>query len=240
MAALDLGTNNCRLLVARPLRPGFRDRRQLLADRAARRGGGQRPAGSASGRSRGRSRPSGSAPGSSPGTRSARSAASPPRPAGGPSNGVEFLARVKRVTGLRFEILPHEDEARLALLGCLPLIDPAAEHVLLVDIGGGSTELLWLDRSQAGGRGDGALQPSRSRSAWSRCRRRSPPSLILRPSRSWSATSRTCWRRSRRATSSAAVSPAAAASCSGPPARSPRSPRSTSIFCATTAGRSTA
>ena len=35
-------------------------------------------------------------------------------------------------------------------MGCLPLIDPAAEHVLLVDIGGGSTELLWLDRSQAG------------------------------------------------------------------------------------------
>jgi exopolyphosphatase/guanosine-5'-triphosphate,3'-diphosphate pyrophosphatase len=61
-------------------------------------------------------------------------------------NGVEFLMRVKRVTGIELEILPHEQEAQLALLGCLPLVDPDAEQVLLVDIGGGSTEILWLDR----------------------------------------------------------------------------------------------
>lgn len=65
-------------------------------------------------------------------------------------NGAEFLARVQRVTGLRFDVLSQDDEARLALLGCLPLIDPGADHVLLVDIGGGSTELLWLDRSGPG------------------------------------------------------------------------------------------
>jgi len=62
-------------------------------------------------------------------------------------DGADFLARVERVTGLAFEILPAEEEARLALIGCLPLLDPTARHVLLVDIGGGSTEVTWLDRS---------------------------------------------------------------------------------------------
>lgn len=62
------------------------------------------------------------------------------------ANGAEFLRRVQRVTGLEFEILPHEEEARLAMLGCLPLADPAADQLLVVDIGGGSTDLLWLDR----------------------------------------------------------------------------------------------
>lgn len=62
------------------------------------------------------------------------------------ANGAEFLRRVRRVTGLELEILPHEEEARLAMLGCLPLADPAADQLLVVDIGGGSTDLLWLDR----------------------------------------------------------------------------------------------
>lgn len=62
------------------------------------------------------------------------------------ANGAEFLRRVRRVTGLELEILAHEEEARLAMLGCLPLADPAADQLLVVDIGGGSTDLLWLDR----------------------------------------------------------------------------------------------
>lgn len=69
-------------------------------------------------------------------------------------NGAEFLRRVRRVTGLELEILAHEEEARLAMLGCLPLADPAAEQLLVLDIGGGSTDLLWLDRRAAPGRGE--------------------------------------------------------------------------------------
>jgi exopolyphosphatase/guanosine-5'-triphosphate,3'-diphosphate pyrophosphatase len=61
-------------------------------------------------------------------------------------NGAEFLARIARATGLKFELLSQDEEARLAMLGCLPLIDDWAEHLLMLDIGGGSTELMWLDR----------------------------------------------------------------------------------------------
>jgi exopolyphosphatase/guanosine-5'-triphosphate,3'-diphosphate pyrophosphatase len=61
------------------------------------------------------------------------------------ANGPEFLARVRRTTGIELEILDHEQEALLALLGCLPLIERGAGPALLVDIGGGSTEILWLD-----------------------------------------------------------------------------------------------
>jgi exopolyphosphatase/guanosine-5'-triphosphate,3'-diphosphate pyrophosphatase len=63
-------------------------------------------------------------------------------------NGAEFLARITRVTGLHLELLAHDEEARLAMLGCLPLIDDDADHLLMLDIGGGSTELMWLDRRQ--------------------------------------------------------------------------------------------
>lgn len=65
-------------------------------------------------------------------------------------NGTGFLARVRRVTGLDLELLSHEEEARLAMLGCLPLVDEEADHLLMLDIGGGSTELVWLDRGPRG------------------------------------------------------------------------------------------
>ncbi|MEL6318783.1 MAG: Ppx/GppA family phosphatase, partial [Pseudomonadota bacterium] len=48
-------------------------------------------------------------------------------------------------TGLEIEIIAAEEEARLAVAGCAPLFDPAAEHLLVFDIGGGSTELIWVD-----------------------------------------------------------------------------------------------
>ena len=54
-----------------------------------------------------------------------------------------------RQTGIRLEVLDHEEEASLALLGCLPLIDQDARYLMMIDIGGGSTELMWLDRSRA-------------------------------------------------------------------------------------------
>lgn len=61
-------------------------------------------------------------------------------------NGEHFIERVRRTAGITLEVLGHEDEARLAMLGCLPLIDDDAEHLMMIDIGGGSTEVMWLDR----------------------------------------------------------------------------------------------
>jgi exopolyphosphatase/guanosine-5'-triphosphate,3'-diphosphate pyrophosphatase len=61
-------------------------------------------------------------------------------------NGEAFIDRVARVTGLKLEILDQEEEARLAMLGCWPLIDANANNLMMVDIGGGSTEILLIDR----------------------------------------------------------------------------------------------
>jgi exopolyphosphatase/guanosine-5'-triphosphate,3'-diphosphate pyrophosphatase len=62
-------------------------------------------------------------------------------------NGNHFLARAARETGLRLEVIRPEEEARLAVISCAPLFSPQAEQVLVFDIGGGSTELVWLDLS---------------------------------------------------------------------------------------------
>ncbi|MEL6449885.1 MAG: Ppx/GppA phosphatase family protein [Pseudomonadota bacterium] len=60
-------------------------------------------------------------------------------------NAKEFIARVQRETGLRLDIIKPEEEARLAVISCAPLVSPKTENLLVVDIGGGSTELVWID-----------------------------------------------------------------------------------------------
>ncbi len=60
-------------------------------------------------------------------------------------NGKHFLSQVHKRTGLRLELIRPEEEARLAVISCAPLVSPASEHVLVFDIGGGSTELVWID-----------------------------------------------------------------------------------------------
>ena len=60
-------------------------------------------------------------------------------------NAPQFLARVRRETDLDIEIVSREAEARLAVSGCASLIDANSELVLVLDIGGGSSELIWLD-----------------------------------------------------------------------------------------------
>lgn len=145
MAALDLGTNNCRLLVARPLGEGFEvidsfSRIVRLGEGVA---GSGRLAERAMARTLAALRICARIMARHEPHRVRCVATEACRRA---LNGAEFLARVRRSTGIELEILPYEDEARLALLGCLPLIDPDADRVLLIDIGGGSTELLWLDR----------------------------------------------------------------------------------------------
>ena len=62
-------------------------------------------------------------------------------------NGRDFMRMVRRETGLRLEIIKAEEEARLAVISCAPLVSTKTEQLLVVDIGGGSTELVWLDLS---------------------------------------------------------------------------------------------
>jgi exopolyphosphatase/guanosine-5'-triphosphate,3'-diphosphate pyrophosphatase len=60
-------------------------------------------------------------------------------------NGLEFLDRVRSETGLTLEIIDRETEARLAVAGAEPLIEAGSRRILVFDIGGGSTELMWLE-----------------------------------------------------------------------------------------------
>ena len=62
-------------------------------------------------------------------------------------NARDFIRQVRRETGLQLEIIPTEEEARLAVISCAPLVNTRTEQLLVVDIGGGSTELVWIDLS---------------------------------------------------------------------------------------------
>jgi exopolyphosphatase/guanosine-5'-triphosphate,3'-diphosphate pyrophosphatase len=151
-AALDLGTNNCRLLVARPSGEGFR-----VIDafsRIVRLGEGvsssKRLSEAAIGRAiaalaicRNKMNNKGVTRARLIATEACRTA----------ENGAEFLARVAEELDLELEIIDRETEARLAATGCTPLIDPDAEGAVLFDIGGGSSELVRLERSPHGRRG---------------------------------------------------------------------------------------
>ncbi|MEM9239993.1 MAG: Ppx/GppA phosphatase family protein [Pseudomonadota bacterium] len=61
------------------------------------------------------------------------------------TNGAEFMARVRRETGLTLDIIEPQEEAQLAVVSCAPLVGKRTEQLLVVDIGGGSTELVWID-----------------------------------------------------------------------------------------------
>ena len=62
-------------------------------------------------------------------------------------NAETFVDNVRRETGLQLEIIEPEEEARLAVISCSPLVSTKTEQLLVVDIGGGSTELVWIDLS---------------------------------------------------------------------------------------------
>jgi exopolyphosphatase / guanosine-5'-triphosphate,3'-diphosphate pyrophosphatase len=142
--ALDLGTNNCRLLIARPAENGFVvidafSRVVRLGEGLATRG---RIADDAIERAVGalavcaeklrRRRVSLSR---SVATEACRRAV----------NGRHFVERVYRETGIALEIISPEEEARLAMLGCHRLLEPGDGPALIFDIGGGSTELILID-----------------------------------------------------------------------------------------------
>jgi len=63
-------------------------------------------------------------------------------------NARRFVKWVKAETDLTLEIIQPEEEARLAVVSCAPLVSTKTEQLLVVDIGGGSTELVWIDLSK--------------------------------------------------------------------------------------------
>ncbi len=63
-------------------------------------------------------------------------------------NGSDFLRTIRFQTGLELDIIEPEEEARLAVVSCAPLVSTKTEQLLVVDIGGGSTELVWIDISR--------------------------------------------------------------------------------------------
>ena len=77
-------------------------------------------------------------------------------------NGSEFIERVAAETGLRLEVITPKEEARLSVAGCLNLLDRTDTAALVVDVGGGSTELSWVDLAGRGPDGGGGrLSPDR-------------------------------------------------------------------------------
>jgi exopolyphosphatase/guanosine-5'-triphosphate,3'-diphosphate pyrophosphatase len=67
------------------------------------------------------------------------------------SNSEHFRSRVAVATGIELEVIDRETEAALAVIGCSPLIHPKARGAILFDIGGGSTELVRIERDREGG-----------------------------------------------------------------------------------------
>lgn len=143
-AALDLGTNNCRLLIARPQGEGF-----AVVDafsRIVRLGEGLASSGRLSDQAIERTiaalkvcsdklRRRNVTLARSVATEACRRAV----------NGQDFIARAYDETGIHLDIISAEEEARLAVLGCHALLEPGTGPALVFDIGGGSTELVLID-----------------------------------------------------------------------------------------------
>lgn len=143
-AALDLGTNNCRLLIARPTDNGFR-----VLDgfsRIVRLGEGLSQTSRLSEEAMDRTvealKLCKAKLAQHDGIRARVIATEACRSA---ENSQAFLTRVKREVGLEFEVVDRKTEAELAVTGCADLIEHDAPGALLFDIGGGSSELAWLD-----------------------------------------------------------------------------------------------
>jgi exopolyphosphatase/guanosine-5'-triphosphate,3'-diphosphate pyrophosphatase len=143
-AALDLGTNNCRLLIARPHDHGFRVLDGFT--RIVRLGEGVSVTGrlgdaamertiEALRQCRNKLREHQPTKMRLIATEACRAA----------ENGASFLQRVKNELDIELEIVDRRTEAELAVTGCADLIDSAAQGALMFDIGGGSSELAWLD-----------------------------------------------------------------------------------------------
>ncbi len=148
-AALDLGTNNCRMLVGTPAGDGFR-----VVDsysRIVRLGEGLQNSNRLSEAAMERALAALCACADRLARRAVRShraiATEACRRA---DNGAEFLARARAATGLDIQVIPPREEAELAVESCAPLLRDAGRRAVLFDIGGGSTEIAWMRLAGSG------------------------------------------------------------------------------------------
>lgn len=147
-AALDLGTNNCRLLVASPTRPG-QFRVVDAFSRIVRLGEGLSTTGRLSDNAMNRAVEALKiCRDKLAGKKIRRSRLIATEACRSASNGEEFLARVRAETGLELEIVDRQTEARLAVSGCGTLVTRETDAVVLFDIGGGSSEIALIDVSR--------------------------------------------------------------------------------------------
>ncbi len=152
-AALDLGTNNCRLLVGAPASDGFRVLDSF--SRIVRLGEGLHDTGALSPLAMDRAMSALHACAARLSRRPVRRlraiATEACRRA---ANGPEFIDRVRAETGLDIDVITAREEAELALESCAPLLAAVARphdrRALLFDIGGGSTELAWVRVGEGG------------------------------------------------------------------------------------------
>lgn len=147
-AALDLGTNNCRLLVAVPTKPG-QFRVVDAYSRIVRLGEGLSQSGQLSQNAMDRAVEALKICSQKlvhPNIKKARLVAT--EACRSAENGFEFLSRVEAETGLQLEIVDRKTEAQLAVAGCASLVDKSTNGIVLFDIGGGSSEIALCDLSK--------------------------------------------------------------------------------------------
>ena len=147
-AAIDLGTNNCRLLIARPSGDHF-----VVIDafsRVVRLGEGLAQSGRLSDAAMDRALAALTVCAEKLRKRNVHLARSVATEAcRRASNGTEFIERVHRETGIRLNIITAQEEARLAVLGCHILLERGDGPAMIFDIGGGSTEMVLVDPTDA-------------------------------------------------------------------------------------------
>lgn len=143
-AAIDLGTNNCRLLIARPSGEHF-----VVVDafsRVVRLGEGLAQTGKLSDAAMDRALAALQICADKLKRRNVHLARSVATEAcRRASNGAQFIERVRRETGIALDVISAQEEARLAVLGCHILLEPGAGPAMIFDIGGGSTELVLIE-----------------------------------------------------------------------------------------------
>ena len=143
--AVDLGTNNCRLLIARPVDGGF-----TVVDafsRVVRLGEGLSQSGKLSEDAMDRAVAALAVCGEKLRRRNVSlSRAVATEACRRAVNGREFVERVRKETGIVLDIIAPQEEARLAVLGCHKVLQPGDGPALIFDIGGGSTELVLIDQ----------------------------------------------------------------------------------------------
>ena len=143
-AAIDLGTNNCRLLIARPAGENF-----VVVDafsRVVRLGEGLAQTGELSQAAMDRALGALQVCADKLRRRNVHLARSVATEACRRArNGAAFIERVRQETGVALDIISAREEARLAVLGCHILLEPGHGPAMIFDIGGGSTELVLIE-----------------------------------------------------------------------------------------------